>query len=95
MLTSTAISQKGFMLIFTFVISTPLCDAQSSFIAFIYIWYVRLLFCERTLGNMARWCGGRSMVYLILLDSDACVVVYDTFNSDQNLLHLLSLLAWA
>lgn len=31
MLTSTAISQKGFMLIFTFVISTPLCDAKQFF----------------------------------------------------------------
>jgi hypothetical protein len=31
-LTSTAISQKGFMLIFTFVRSTPLCSKQTAFL---------------------------------------------------------------
>ena len=51
MLTSTAISQKGFMLIFTFVISTPLCDATEFFQLGSSIFSkLRLLYHERTLA---------------------------------------------
>ena len=38
------------------------------------------------LGNMAR-CHWAAMPYLVRLDSDACIVVDDTFDSHKNLLH--------
>jgi hypothetical protein len=84
-LTSTAISQNGFMLILTFVRSTPLCTAGGT----AYPSQHRHPSCG-TAVDMAVGCAGRCpgrCPCLVCFDTDSSIVVNDSLDSHKHFGH--------
>ena len=75
------------MLIFTFVISTPLCSEHHHCHLSLRLQY------QQHSGTIWQDVSRAAMPYLVRLDSDACIVVNDTLNSNKYSLHRVNVRA--
>ena len=91
-----AISQKGFMLIFTFVISTPLCRTVQLAYYQKAAWVVHFrLYRMHTVHVCIKvMLVDHAMTHLVWFHSDSCVVIYNAFYGYKYLLHCSEYLLW-